>query len=129
MGDCILRKAKTQMSEEAAQLVAQACALKYLEPPPPTITLTPEQVEKLTGRAGFSYNQYEVTLYNGLSDITVTEVDIYLATNSEGKSVERTYRKAVNISPLSTETFRIDILAGDTRAVIAWGIHAVKGHR
>lgn len=128
LGDCLLVKIKPGMSKDVADLVAQACALKFTEPEVPAVALTADQLKKLDGRAGLEYgSSYRVTLYNALDDIQVTEVEVYVATTIGGSLSEKTYRESVTIAPKATGTFSFTIVKGDDSAKYIWGINAAKG--
>lgn len=116
------------MSKDVADLVAQACSLKFSEPEIPSAPLTPDQMKSLSGRAGLSYGStYSVALYNALDHITITEVEIYVATSISKAPTENTYRNSVTIPPKSTGNFTFPILIGDQGASYEWGIRSAKG--
>ena len=128
--DCFLQTVKTGISNEVAGGVRQACRLKFEKPEPTSVALSYEQLSALDGRAGPSAlydNYYDVTVYNSLDSITVTEIDIDVVATVSGKTTTKTYRNKVSISPKSTTKFRFDFVRGGEGATYRWNISGAKG--
>lgn len=132
--ECILKYVKEDMNERAVNAVVSSCRNTFPEneekenPNVSVRSLTSEELEKLTGRAGYEYGTYDGSIYNGNDEITVTEVEIAVRTTSEGEQVTRTYRdNDVYIKPKSTGSFSFSIISGDQDADYSWSITAAKG--
>lgn len=133
--DCILKYVKERMDRAAVAVVMRSCREKFPEggtapKPEPSIErpLTAQELDRLDGRAGRSFgNFYSGTLYNGNSDVTITELEITLTTKIGSTETSRPYRTQVSIPPRSAGTFRFSILAGDEGASYRWSISGGKG--
>ena len=73
--------------------------------------LTGDEVIKLDGFASKNSdtNIYAGTIYNGNNDITITEVDITVTAKHGENEITRTYRDKVQIRPLSTASFSVEL--------------------
>lgn len=123
--DCILESMKGATSDRAAALIARSCRKKF-----PSAELSYTQLQNLTGRAGKSSydNTFSGSLYNGNTDIVVTEVTIGVTTTISGKEVTRDYTTTfLTIQPQSTGQFFIKIIAGDEGADYSWSIRGARG--
>lgn len=125
--DCILQSVKPSMSKEAAGMVAHACELKFK---PISSPLDAFELAMITGRGRHDIGRFfDVTIYNSLNDITVTEIDINLTTTINGEKTVKTYRSFVTITPRRTESFTFQIIQGDRGAGYSWSISGGKGFR
>lgn len=125
--DCVLQKVVPSMSKEAADLVNRACELKFK---PISTPLDVLDLAMITGRGGHDIGRFfDVTLYNSLNDITVTEIDITVTTTIDGEKAIKTYRSFVTITPRRAESFTFLIIQGDRGAGYSWSISGGKGFR
>ena len=91
--------------------------------------LTLPEVALLTGLGGPSttLGYFKGSIYNGNEGITVTEIEIAVATEIGGEVDARTYRHEVTIGPLKTEDIFVQILQGDSGADYTWCVSGGKG--
>jgi len=91
--------------------------------------LSQDEIAQISGRAGLLYgNRYSGNLYNGNSDVTLKQVTIDISTSINGIKRTRTYSIDVNIPPLKTKDFGIDIVVGDAGAEYQWSINSAIGY-
>lgn len=132
--ECVLNHIKNSTDDSAA-LVYQMCEEKYPEKPQNHnyFELSQPQLSQLTGRAGPTYlgsDTYEVNLYNGNQDLTISEVTVLLtATAKKGASQSREYKKSVYVAPKSASVFTFGFIAGDEGSTYSWVIAAAKGYK
>lgn len=130
--ECILRSSRTVTNDTAAALIASACRAKH--PPQPPFwrgvrDLKQVEYSRLTGRADQSTQAARFTglLYNGNSNITVTQFRIAL-TNTVGENeVVRAYLVDVPIRPLTATQFSIEIVTGDIGKQFNWQVIGASG--
>jgi hypothetical protein len=129
--DCILDKIKEGMNREAVQAVRRACAGKFprdAQPTPQQTPVTELDLLLLDGRAGLVFgNHFGGTIYNGLTDRTLKEVEVTVTTTIDGTRKSRTYRDEVSIPPQTAGDFGFDIITGDAEATYDWVITSAKG--
>jgi hypothetical protein len=132
--DCILENVKENMNKRAVNAVVKSCRKKFPKDEEGTGTkvssrnLNSYELEKLTGRAGYSYGFLDGSLYNGNEGIVVTEVEINVTTTSEDEEVTRSYSvDDLHIEPKSTSSFIFSIISGDQGADYSWYIVSAKG--
>ena len=90
--------------------------------------LSQDEIGQISGRAGLQYgNRYSGNLYNGNSNVTLEQVTIDISTSFNGIKQTRTYSIDVNIPPLTTKEFGIDIVVGDAGAEYQWSIISARG--
>jgi len=90
--------------------------------------LSQDEIAQINGRAGLNYgNRYSGNLYNGNSNVTLEQVTIDISTSFNGIKQTRTYSIDVNIPPLTTKEFGIDIVVGDAGAEYQWSIISARG--
>src|SRR3989344_9259022 len=93
--ECILESMKGVTSDKAALLIARSCRQKFPNEPakkPDSRALSIEELSRLTGRAGHSFgNYFSGNIYNGNTNITVSEITIRVTTKIDGKEVTRVY--------------------------------------
>ena len=91
--------------------------------------LTLSEVSLLTGRAGpaTTSGYFKGSIYNGNEGITVTEIEIIIATEIGGVAVARAYRNEVSIGPLETGDIFVQIIQGDSGADYTWCVSGGKG--
>jgi hypothetical protein len=90
--------------------------------------LSQDEIAQINGRAGLHYgNRYSGNLYNGNPDVTLEQVTIDISTLLNGIKQTRTYSVDVNIPPLTTKDFGIDIVVGDAGAEYQWSINSARG--
>jgi len=91
--------------------------------------LSQDEIVQINGRAGLNYgNRYSGNLYNGNSNVTLEQVTIDISTSINGIKQTRTYSVDVNIPPLTTKDFGINIVVGDAGAEYQWSINSARGH-
>lgn len=131
--DCILKNMKGVTSDHAAVLINRSCREKFPQGSTErekSRTLTSLEIGNLTGRAGLSYgNHYSGSMYNGNRDITVTSVTIRVSGKLRESDTSRDYTVDVTIPPLSTQTFRFNIVEGDEGTEYSWSIIGARGYR
>ena len=89
--------------------------------------LSQDEIAQINGRAGLNYgNRYSGNLYNGNSNVTLEQVTIDISTSFNGIKQTRTYSIDVNIPPLTTNEFGIDIVVGDAGAEYQWSIISAR---
>lgn len=129
--ECVLQGLRGVNNEAVAGAITSACRRKFSQTRSPTRQprdLTPSQIANLTGRAAPEYGtQYKGSIYNGNEGITVTDVDIALATIVGRDTTTRVYRTALNIPPLSVGDFAFAIVVGEARSTYEWSIAAARG--
>ena len=131
--ECILESMKGVKSDLAAKSIIMSCRNKFSDKRQKDFrTLSDKEMSQLTGRAGFRELPYSGSfsgrIYNGNSDITVSEITIQITTKISGKKVTRLYRNDVTIEPQTTEFFMFEALRGDKDADYSWGINSAKGY-
>ena len=134
--DCILRHAKSGMDKSAVAAVVASCRAKF--PANGNLTnankvdrnreLTPEEIQKLDGRAGISYGKhYAGSIYNGNATTIVTELELGVETTVGGRQSTRRYRTKTWIEPFAVGDFGFDIIVGDPGSQHSWTIVAARG--
>ena len=130
--ECILESMKGVTSDVAARLIARSCREKFPEKPKEqkkTRELSSGELGQVTGRAGNSFgNYFGGNLYNGNTNVTVTQVSVIITTKVSGKEVSRTYATDINISPQNTADFTFSIVIGDKGADYSWSLVAARGY-
>jgi hypothetical protein len=133
--DCILKHVKAGMDQAAVLVVTRSCREKFpvdgsagTSAAPAERTLSALELHQLTGRAGLSFgNRYSGNIYNGNTEVTVTELEVAITTTVSGEKVSRIYRNRVSIPPRSAADFGFDIIVGDKDASYSWSISGAKG--
>ena len=130
--ECIIESIKGVTSDVAARLVALSCREKFPEKPKEqkkTRELSSEELEQVTGRAGDSIgNYFHGNLYNGNTDVTITQVSFNITTRLSGQEVSRTYIADINISSQKTADFTLSIVKSDKGADYSWSLVAARGY-
>ena len=91
--------------------------------------LSSSQIMRISGEAGLQYGSiYGGNFYNGNSDIFITEIAVYVKTTRGGEVFPRLYFCKVQIPPLTTIPFGLDIIVGDEGSDYTWGIFEAKGY-
>lgn len=92
--------------------------------------LSSSQIMRISGEAGLSSGTYYAgNLYNGNTDIFITEISLYVRTQKGGEVFPRTYLCKVHIPPLSSTPFGFEITLGDADSDYSWGIYEAKGYK
>jgi hypothetical protein len=93
-------------------------------------SLMPWQQERITGRAGPNSSGTVLlgAFYNGNTKIHVTAVDITIRASDQA-SAPRTYRASVNIPPLSSQRFDLQLAQLPPDADPIWSISGARGKR
>jgi len=87
------------------------------------------QIMKVSGEAALSSgNYYAGDLYNGNSDIFITEISVYVSTKKMGEVFPRIYLCKVDIAPLTRASFGVNIAVGDEGSDYEWGIIEARGY-
>lgn len=131
--DCILAYIKPSMTPVAVSRVTASCRAKFPnkeENGPGFFTwtkdLSDDQIANITGRAGLSNgNRYSGNLYNGNVGMTLTQVTISVWTSAVASKI---YTIDVNIPPLTTKDFGVDIVAGDPGDTYRWRVLVARGY-
>lgn len=130
--ECILESMKGVTSDRAAILIERSCRKKFPKEPekkPKLRDLSYEELSNLTGKAGLSFgSSFSGKIYNGNSNLTISEIAILVKTTVDGKEVSRTYTDEVTVKPLNTAGFGFDIILGDEDTNYSWGIAGAKGY-
>jgi hypothetical protein len=135
--ECILESMKGVKSDVAARAIVKSCREKFPpveKAPQGTRELTPSEISKLNGRAGLqTYSSskvfFKVDLYNGNSQIAVSEITFVITTTDSGEKSTRRYRRKINIEPLSKTDLGIEILEGGSINDLVWAISSARGYR
>jgi hypothetical protein len=134
--ECITESMKGVTSDLAARAIIGSCRDRFPEKEkrkPASRPLTHEELSKLDGRAGLAYsNVYKGEIYNGNSNLSISEVTVAITTTENGKEVSRNYivnlEGGSRIPPLKTGSFFIFIILGDEKSDRSWGIVEAKGY-
>lgn len=133
--ECILESMKGVKSDLAAESIIMSCRNKYPDAPkgkPESRVLSLNEIIQLTGRARFRQfslgDNFSGRIYNGNSDITVSEITIQITTTIGGNEVTKLYRDAVTLEPQTAGYFGFDILEGDKEAGYSWDIYSARGY-
>lgn len=131
--ECIAESMKGVTSDVAARAIIKSCRDRFPEKKsqlPPSKALSNDQLIGIDGRAGLSFgNYYAGDLYNGNSDVSITEISFYVTTKIGGKEVRRVYLCKVHIAPQTSSSFGFNIITGDKDADYSWGIIEAKGYK
>lgn len=129
---CILQNMKGTKSNVAAAGIRRSCRQKFpkgAEVFAKSHDLDPQQVTKLSGRAGLAFgSDYSGTVYNGNASTTVTRVRVEVTTKSSGQPNSRIYTVNVIAAPLSAHDFSFEIVQGDKGAGYSWRIVGARGY-
>lgn len=94
--------------------------------------LSNEEMRQLQGKAEAHYclgRKFSGEIYNGNSNVTVSEIVFEITATVDGKKVTRLYRKNVNIKPQTVEFVYFRALECDERIKItSWGLNSAKGY-
>jgi len=91
--------------------------------------LTSVQIMRITGQAALRAGDvYGGDLYNGNPDVFITELSIYVKTEKNGEIFPRIYLCQIDIAPMATVPFGVNIVAGDENADYSWGIIKARGY-
>ncbi|MDD4154576.1 MAG: hypothetical protein PHT30_04110 [Bacilli bacterium] len=132
--ECILESMKGVTSDKAAILIESICRKKFLEKPEKdheSRDLSYKELSNLTGRAGYdpaNVNLFLGNIYNGNSNVTVSEITLGVTTTMDGKKVTRMYTHKVIIEPQTTAHFGFPIIVGDNGADYSWNVASSKGY-
>jgi hypothetical protein len=127
--DCVIENTKSVTVKSAIMQIRNACADKF------SVPLTSAQKSKISGTAKISPFQGGLTssllatkiqfnLYNGISEIHITEIDVQIKFSSENT---RIYKLSVGISPLNEIEHVEDINMGEHKNFEYWEIVSAKG--
>jgi hypothetical protein len=134
--ECITESMKGVTSDLAARAIIGSCRERFPDKGkknPASRPLKGEELSKLAGRAGLAYsNVYEGEIYNGNSNLTISEVTVAIISTENGKEVSRNYvvnlQYGSRIPPLTTGSFFIFIILGDEKSDYSWGLVEAKGY-
>ena len=130
--ECITESMKGVTSDLAAKAIIRSCRERFPErgkKKPASRPLSYEELAKLSGRAGLEFaDYYKGNIYNGNSNLTVSEITLSVTTREGGKEVTREYMHSFDIPPLKTDSFTFKIIIGDKDAPHSWDIVAAKGY-
>lgn len=133
--ECILESMKGVKSDLAARSIIMSCRNRFPDKPKRKLesrALSFNEMLQITGKARFwgssLGDDFSGRIYNGNSDITVSEITIQITTIIGGKEITRLYRDDVTIEPQTAGYFGFDILEGDKEADYSWAISGAKGY-
>lgn len=133
--ECITESMKGVTSDLAAKAIISSCRERFpgRGKKPASRLLKHEELSKLDGRAGLAYsNVYEGEIYNGNSNLTISEVTLAIISTENGKEVSRNYvvdlKDGSRIPPLKTGSFFIFIILGDEKADYSWSLVEAMGY-
>lgn len=133
--ECILKSMKGVKSDLAAKSIIRSCRNKFRDTPRGKLesrALSFDEMLQITGRARFRGpslgDNFSGKIYNGNSDITVSEITIQITTAIGGKEITKLYRDDVTIEPQTAGYFGFNILEGDKDADYSWTINSAKGY-
>ena len=134
--DCILKYVKNGMDRTAVAAIMRSCKVKFpsgSNSQSQTLdnrALAGSELNLLTGRAGLVGGRfYSVSLYNGNTNLTVTEVEITVTTTIAGELTTRAYRDEVSIPPQTVRSCNFDIIRGDDSAKYNWFVSSALGRQ
>jgi hypothetical protein len=112
--ECIIASMKGVTSDEAARIIATSCDSKYPTQNEPVVSLPESALKKVTGNiTAKSHGFVNGHAYNGNSNWTITELNIWIGTQIDTKTgrraFEREYIFKVLLNPLSNSTLIEDI--------------------
>ena len=128
--ECILKFVKAGMNERAVYALQKSCRAKFPERDESDHSrpLSDQELKFLDGRAGLSHSNYfSGNMYNGNTKLKVNEIEISISSVSGGKPAYRNYREKVSIDPLTTATFGISIVLGDSGSTYNWSLISARG--
>lgn len=130
--ECLLRNLRAASSDLAVAQITSACHSKHpLLPPLPRSIREFGQPEyaRLTGRADQnpSTAKFSGTLYNGNSNLVVTQFKVVLHTKVGENELARTYLVDAGIRPLAAGRFTIDVVSGDVGTDFKWQVIGASG--
>ena len=132
-GDCILQHVESGMDANAVSMIRSACRSKFPLDADEPVDAAAEALDagalsRVTfRRTGGSSSSLFGVLYNGNSDVTLTEVDIAISTMFDGAEESHTYRARQAVPPYGTTTVQLSILPGDRAAAERASIAAARG--
>lgn len=131
--ECILDSMAGVTSDVAARAIIMSCREKFPEREqvaPNVRELTLGEIEKITGQAGpdIVANTFRGNLYNGNSDVTVSEITINVTVTTGENRVPRSYTQKVTILPLATAFFSLRIILGKLGSNYSWHIIGARGY-
>ena len=130
--DCVLKNLQGAANNAVVARVEDACREKFPEKPAPQVKTRELQVHELaavTGRASSGYsNVFRGTLYNGNTNVTVTEVQVEIDSKETGKDVSRPYAVNLMVPPLTAKDFTFDIIVGDKGSEYGWRVISARGY-
>ena len=101
--ECIVESMKGVKSDVAARSIIRSCREKFPdrdELKRKSRNLSSSELKKLTGRAGLVLgNYYSGNLYNGLKNLTITELTVAVSTKMDGKEITKEYIGEVTSVP------------------------------
>jgi hypothetical protein len=107
-----------------------AASLAGEQPALETKALTSAQIMRITGEAALRVgDSYGGDLYNGNSDVFITELSIYVKMEKNGEIFPGIHLCKIDIAPMTRVPFGINIGAGDESADYSWGIIKAKGYK
>jgi hypothetical protein len=132
-GDCVLQHVESGMDSGVVAVVRNACRSKFpIETEEPTdamvAALDEDALARLDFRRAGGNNSILVgVLYNGNPNVTLTEVDISLATVVDGEEQSRVYRTRQMVQPYGTANVQLTILPADRGAPERASVTGAKG--
>ena len=130
--DCVLKHMEGVTSDDAAQMIYESCREKFPEEKKVIggeRYLTPQELGKLTGRAGLSFgNRYSGSIYNGNESIVLSSVTIGVTGKLDEAKTAREYTAKIKVPPLTTRDFSVDIVVGDQGTEYSWSITRARGY-
>lgn len=119
--ECILESMKGVKSDLAARSIIRSCRKKFSDIPKEeskSRVLSSKEMSQLTGRARIEMTYFSGNIYNGNTNITISEITIQIITTIGGKEVARLYRDNVTIEPQTTGYIRFGVLEGDKMQIM-----------
>lgn len=129
-GDCVLQNMKGVTSDTAAEIVRYECNEKFNKRNIPDKKIeSHEVIDKIEGFAVLKYGKnLSIDLYNGNSEITVTQITIAVNIKEKGGSVTRVYEHDVDLAPLQKGFAFIEIMNPKSSENFEWRIISLRGH-
>ena len=129
--ECVTESMKGVTSDLAARAIIKSCRELFPDKNKAnTRELSYEERTQLTGKArDLSYNSgFGGYLYNGNSEITITEVTISLTPIDVEDAEPRRYRVPVTLRPLARADFSFKFVRVDGVTGYKWSIVSAKGY-
>ena len=131
--ECMLKSIKDIKGDKVLVLALALPSIRNLchdKTKPESKALSNKEMNHLQGRAQFCSSwDFLGEIYNGNSNITVSEIVFEITATIEGQKVTRLYRDDVTIKPQTVAPVSFRALECDKKIKItSWGLNSAKGY-